>query len=180
MANIIVVFPKPEDALSVGRLLRRSGHAVRGCTGPTGALQLVDELGEGIILSTYRIRGMQYDQLLDILPPTFHMLLLASQAVLAEGVDPRVESLSLPLSSQDLIQKVDEMCVELERERRLRRTGKKRSAHQTETINQAKSLLMEKNKMTEDEAHKYLQKASMDSGRSLTETAGMIVSLLSE
>ena len=47
-----------------------------------------------------------------------------------------------------------------------------------EMIAEAKALLMERNNMTEEEAHRYIQKRSMDNGTDLTETAQMILSLL--
>ena len=47
-----------------------------------------------------------------------------------------------------------------------------------EMIAEAKALLMERNNMTEEEAHRYIQKRSMDNGTGLTETAQMILSLL--
>ena len=37
---------------------------------------------------------------------------------------------------------------------------------------------MERNHMTEEEAHRYIQKCSMDSGTSLTETARMVLSMI--
>ena len=40
--------------------------------------------------------------------------------------------------------------------------------------------MMERNRMTEPEAHKYLQKCSMDSGTNLVETAQMVLTLLTE
>jgi len=47
-----------------------------------------------------------------------------------------------------------------------------------ELIRQAKELLMERNHMSETEAHRYIQKCSMDSGTNMVETAQMIVSLI--
>ena len=44
-----------------------------------------------------------------------------------------------------------------------------------ELIERAKALLMEKKSMTEIHAHIYLQKISMDSGRSIVESAQMIL-----
>ena len=41
-----------------------------------------------------------------------------------------------------------------------------------------KRLLMERNGMSEEEAHRYIQKCSMDSGTNLVETAQMVISLL--
>ena len=36
---------------------------------------------------------------------------------------------------------------------------------------------MERNHMTEEEAHRYIQKCSMDSGTSLPETAQMVIAM---
>ena len=45
-------------------------------------------------------------------------------------------------------------------------------------MEQAKTLLMEQNHMTEEEAHRYIQKRSMDNGTGMVETAEMILSLM--
>ena len=42
----------------------------------------------------------------------------------------------------------------------------------------AKELLMERNHITESEAHRYIQKCSMDTGNSLVETARMILTIM--
>ena len=46
-----------------------------------------------------------------------------------------------------------------------------------ELIQQAKELLMKSNHISEDEAHKYLLRTSMQSGRNLFETAQMVLLL---
>ena len=38
--------------------------------------------------------------------------------------------------------------------------------------------MMDRNHMTEAEAHRYLQKCSMDSGTGMVETAQMVISLI--
>lgn len=53
----------------------------------------------------------------------------------------------------------------------------KRSAEEEKLLHHAKELLMEKNHMTEEEAHRYLQKRSMDNGTKLFETARMVIIL---
>lgn len=45
-------------------------------------------------------------------------------------------------------------------------------------IAKAKELLMDRNNMTETEAHRYIQKCSMDNGTNLVETARMVISLI--
>ena len=57
---------------------------------------------------------------------------------------------------------------------------RKRSAEEKETINLAKALLMERNHMSEEEAHRYLQKNSMETGTNMLETAQMVLMILDE
>ena len=45
-------------------------------------------------------------------------------------------------------------------------------------LEEAKGLLMERNGMSEEEAHRYIQKCSMDSGTNLVETAEMVLSMM--
>ena len=49
-----------------------------------------------------------------------------------------------------------------------------------EEIRKAKELLMTRNNMSEEEAHRYLQKSSMDSGANMVETAEMVLSIMAE
>ena len=60
-----------------------------------------------------------------------------------------------------------------------KKTGKKkRDALASWQIDRAKELLMQKNKMSEPEAYRYIQKTSMDSGVSMAETAQMLLDLM--
>ena len=47
-------------------------------------------------------------------------------------------------------------------------------------IKNAKSLLMERNHLTEEEAFRYIQKSSMNNSTNMVETAQMILTLLYE
>ena len=52
-----------------------------------------------------------------------------------------------------------------------------RSEKEAAVIETAKQLLITRNNMTEDEAHRYLQKRSMDNGTDMVETAQMVLAL---
>ena len=56
-----------------------------------------------------------------------------------------------------------------------RRPAPERREEDQRLIQRAKELLMDVNRMTEAEAHRFLQKRSMDAGAKLTETARRIV-----
>ena len=73
------------------------------------------------------------------------------------------------------------MLQSMDRKRKKRKKeAKNRDPKQQETIRRAKELLMERNNMSEGEAHRYLQKSSMDNGTNMVETAQMILTLLFE
>ena len=64
------------------------------------------------------------------------------------------------------------------RRRKAKLKPKVRNAEEEAAIKEAKELLMGRNHMTEEEAHRYLQKCSMDSGTNLVETAWMVLSMM--
>ena len=87
----------------------------------------------------------------------------------------------LPIKVYDLLNTVNMMLQSMDRRRKKRRKElKNRDPKQQETIRKAKELLMTRNNMSEEEAHRYLQKSSMDSGTNMVETAEMVLSIMAE
>ena len=52
-----------------------------------------------------------------------------------------------------------------------------RSSKEQYIIEEAKQIMMRRKAMTEPEAYRYIQKSSMDAGRSIIESARMIILL---
>ncbi len=180
MINIIVVFPKPNDAKNIRNILVRSGcHVAAVCTSGSQVLQVADRLGEeGIVVCGYKLADILYSQLKEDLPDGYEMLLIASRHLLDMCPAGDIVRLELPLKVQDLSDTLQMMAENILRRRRQRKQKPKvRSEEETRLIRDAKKLLMERNSMTEEEAHRYMQKCSMDSGTNLVETAQMIFAL---
>lgn len=181
MANIVVVFPKIDNAKSIKNLLVKNGFAVNGvCTTGTQALNLVDGLGAGVVISAYKLSDMMFWELSENLPPGFELLLMASKANIQQEADGYgIVAVSMPLQVSELIGTVDMLCTNIDRRRRKARlVPKERDELSQAVIKEAKELLMERNHMTEDEAYRYLQKSSMDSGTNMVETAQMVLKLM--
>lgn len=180
MTNIIVALPRLEDAKGVRNILVRNGFAVTGvCTTGAQAISQADELGSGILVCGYKLTDMVYSELHECLPPEFEMLLLASSRFLSQCEGSGIVCLSMPLKTGDLVSTVGMMAEGIQqRRRRARQMPKVRNAEEETAIREAKALLMERNHMTEEEAHRYLQKCSMDSSTNLAETAFMILSII--
>lgn len=180
MANVMVAFSKPEDAKSIKNILMRNGFSVVAvCTSGAQALNYMDGLNGGIVVSGYRFEDMLYRELNDCLPAGFEMLLVASPARFSGGMPGDLICLPMPLKVHDLINTLEMMVQAQDRRRkRARLKPKERDDEGRQLINRAKALLMERNNMTEMEAHRYLQKCSMDSGTNMVETAQMVMSLM--
>lgn len=180
MTNIIVVLPKLEDAKNIKNVLVRNGFHVTGI-GNSGAqaLSQADDLNDGIVICSYRLPDMSYSELRDYLPETFDILLMASRNLLNERGMGNVMCLPMPLKVSDLISTVSMLAEGIERRRRKRREKPKtRKPEEEALIKEAKELLMVRNSMTEEEAHRYLQKCSMDSGTNMVETAQMVLTMM--
>lgn len=180
LAKIIVVFPKIEDAKKIRNLLVRNGFDVAGvCNSGAQVLNLLEGLTDGIVLCGYKLADMMYGELKSYLPPGFEMLLAVSKQHWSECSGNDIVCLAFPLRVHELVSTVEMMAQQADRRRRRRKSmPKERSAKDRETIERAKALLMERNNMEEEEAHRYLQKCSMESGNSLVETALMVFSLM--
>jgi len=180
LVNIIVVFPKLQDAKNIRNLLVRSGYPVLSvCSTGAQVLTYAEELNDGIVVCGYRYPDMMYTELREYLPEGFDMLLLASKGNWSE-TDGSVMCVEMPLKIHDLLSTISMMVEAVERRKRKKRLEpKQRSDGEKQVIDQAKLLLVERNNMTEEDAHRYLQKTSMDSGTNIVETAQMILSLYS-
>ena len=180
LMNIIVAFPKQDNARNIKKILMQNGFRVDAlCTTGAQALKSANELETGIIVCGYRFVDMIYTELYEYLPPEFEMLLVASPANCAGRDVDNLVCLSVPLKGNELVQTVKMMEYSLMRRRRKARQGPKtRTKEEEALIAEAKALLMERNNLSEEEAHRYIQKRSMDNGTGLTETAQMILSLL--
>ncbi len=179
MVGIIVVFPKVEDAKSIRNLLVRSGYSVTAvCTSGAQALAAADRLGTGVFVCGYKYPDMLYEELYEDAGSAFGMLLIASARVIEDGVPDGVVGVAMPLKIHELVNSLEMVIGYLERRRKRKRMiPAQRSDKEKELIANAKALLMERNHMTEEEAHRYLQKTSMDSGTNLVETAQMLFAL---
>lgn len=178
MRAIVVVLPKMEDALKIKKILTRHGFSpVSACSSAAQALSAVRQYSYGLVISGCRLPDMYCLELHGNLPDLFEMVLIGRADTLAQA-DAGMLSLTMPFRACDLVNTADMALCQLERRMKKRKPAKKRSEKEENYIRNAKLLLMERNHLTEEEAHRYIQKSSMDNGASMVETAQMILTLL--
>ena len=144
-------------------------------------MNCADSVDEGIIVCGYKLKDMMYSELREYLPDNFEMLLIASQGKWEEGLASGVMGLTMPRSARNLAEYPSDDAPKYgPAARKRKKTIKSRTPEQEALIRKAKELLMARNNMTEEEAHRYLQKNSMDSGTNIVETAEMVLSIMNE
>ncbi len=180
MTSIIIVLPRPEDGKTIKNLLVRNGFGVSAvCGSGSQAINMMDGFDDGIIICGYKLVDMMYSELHDCMPVGFEMLLMASDHLLADCRGNDIMCLSMPLKLHDLLNTVELMTNSIAYKRKKRKAQPRtRKPEEVALINEAKALLMSRNNMTEDEAHRYIQKCSMDSSTNLVETAQMVLSIM--
>ena len=179
MGAILVAMPKHDDSGRIADIIKRSDiyEDIFVCETGSEILRKVEDMDISLVVCTRKMRDMGYEELYNYLPSAVSMLLLTKD-VRIDLFSSNIIVLQMPFKTADFINSI----------RMLLPTGYKRSsrkpAERSEgdklTIDKAKMLLMERNNMTEPEAYRYLQKNSMDMGRTLAETAHMILSLGSQ
>lgn len=183
MSTLIVAFPKIEEAKAVRSLLVRRGYDVAvPCTSGAQAINQADNLSDGIIICGYKLSdNMLYSELYEYKPKSFEILLVASQNLWEECYDSNVVCVAMPIKVNDLLSTIEIMQQsQIRRRRKARTTPRQRSPEEQKIIDTAKHMLMEKNNMTEQEAFRYIQKCSMDSGNTMVESATMVMSIFTD
>ena len=161
--SIVIALPKIEDAKKIRTVLNRYGFTVAAvCNSGANALASISELDGGVLLCGYH----------------FEMLLMASRGVISEA-PTSILCVGMPLKVGDLVNTVSMMLSQIERRwKKDKKKPKQRSWKEQNYISNAKMLLMERNHLSEDDAYRYIQKCSMDSGTNMVETAQMVLMLL--
>lgn len=180
MAGIIVVFPKLEDAKGIKALLNKKGFMVNAvCSSGSQAVSAVDQIGEGIVICGYKFSDMTYKELQEYLPSGVDMLLMASPGKLSSVTSQGIVCLEMPIRVQDMVDTLRMMEMNIARRKcRKKQKPKRRDREEQLYIDKAKRVLMERNHLTEEEAHHYIQKTSMDSQTNMVETAQMILDMM--
>jgi response regulator NasT len=174
MDRIVVAFANEEARRRILRLLESGGYTPALCCA-TGAevLRAVRKLGSAIVVCGFRLRDVGVNALADDLRGSAVLLAVSSATNLDLCEGENLYKLATPLPRTDFFATL-EMLRQLEG-RTLRHPPPKRKDADQQIIRRAKELLMDVNRMTEAEAHRFLQKRSMDAGAKLVETAQYII-----
>lgn len=182
MGSIIIAFPVSRGKISLkirDALLSAGFEDVTIVTNASEALKEMSPRKCGVIVSCMQLPDMYYRDLIGYLQECFSLVLLDTEYNVGSLRESGVIALTLPVSVHDLVSTVRMLDAASEQKLKnmFRNRKKTRSEADKKMIGEAKLLLMERNHMTEPESYRFIQKTSMDTGRTMLETAQMILLL---
>lgn len=178
MSGIVVANSNPDFAKKIAAVLHSSGFFVGGVC--VSGAQLMDFTKKhyhgGVVVCSVRLKDIPVVNLPHVIGPNFDFVFVVSPQFAAMSETIEYASLLMPIDRMSLVSTVN-MFLNLAEE--TPPAIKKRIAEGTvdekQAIWNAKNLLMGRNNLTEPQAHRLIQKKSMDTGRKMVETALIIL-----
>ncbi|WP_444645399.1 ANTAR domain-containing response regulator [Caproiciproducens sp. R1] len=180
MSSILVANSNADYAKKIAAVLRTGGLNVSGvCT--TGS-QVIDFANRhyhgGVVVCSVKLMDMPALNLPRSVGSNYDFLFIVKSQQMDISESLSCASLIMPINRMDLLSSVN-MLLNISDYSSL--TIKKKIANgnydEKQVIEQAKNILMERNNFTEPQAHRFIQKKSMDSGKKMIETAMIILNL---
>jgi response regulator NasT len=176
--SLILAFANESTCRNVHSLLESSGIPVRtACTSGAKVLREAAKFDKGIVVSGFKLLDMTANDLSVMLPDGYVMLMLATQLQQNLCTNHDVIFLTTPVNKNELITSVltiQHMQRITSVKQKLRRIADK-NAMDISIVERAKGMLMVRHNISEEDAHRMLQKQSMNSGSKMVDTARKIL-----
>jgi len=172
--RVIVAFDTENNRMRVKDMLEREGIHPASCQwSGAAALRALVRMGGGVLVCGFKLSDMSAAELSGLIPDLSVMLVVAPASQLHLFNGDNVFKLPAPVSRSDLAASV-RMLMQMEHQM-VKRSLPQRSHDDKALIASAKMLLIERNSMSEDQAYRFLQKKSMDSGLRMIDVAREIL-----
>ena len=146
------------------------------CTSGEEVLRLANAYAGGIVICGYKVGSMLYSQVQEMLPPQFGFLLLLSRNQAALVDTEELFSLVLPIQKIDFIRTVKTILrLQQEKDGPSSNPVLVRPQEERVLIEKAKLFLMNHHHISEEAAHRYIQRNSMNRGWKPVEMARWIL-----
>jgi len=170
MTRIILAGPSESSRTKLSGMLASSGFRVyRQCGTASELRRTLSECEDCVLVMLGLLPDCKPDDLVWDYGDRVRILLIARPSVLEDCESREIFRLPLPSSGQQILGAL-EMLTQLHRMSLPRRSGASR-----DVVEQAKSLLMEREGLSEPEAHRTLQRYAMNHGMKMADFAARIL-----
>ncbi len=176
MQKVIVAFENTLNSAKVQESVEGAGVAsCVVCRSAAEVRRAVNKQRLDTIICGFKLREESCQELYQDLPSGGSMLMIGPQSQLELCQTEGIFKLYAPVTRGDLLASV-RMLLQFRQRRAPRQNAlPQRSQEDKQLVAEAKAVLMDRHGMTEEEAHRFLQKQSMDHGAKLTDTAKMVL-----
>lgn len=173
MRQVIVAFERQSNRDRLREILESTGEfSCLVCRSADQVKRTVHKLRTDLVVCGFKLADESCEALYGDLPQRCVMLMVGPQAQLDLCTTAGIFKLAAPVRRSELLASV-RLLAQLSPAARSH--SPERSQKERELVERAKQVLMEHSGMTEDQAHRFLQKRSMDSGIRLADTAGFVL-----
>ena len=174
MARIVVAFTGEELRRKTQRLLASEGlETAAVCASGAEVIRTVRQMGSAAVICGFHLRDMTADALAADLRGLAAVMAVAKASHLELCGGENLFKLPVPASRAEFTATLT-LMLDFEAAH-LRHPASGRREEERRVIRQAKELLMDVNRMTEEEAHRFLQKRSMERGIWMAEAARWVI-----
>jgi len=170
MTKFAVAFHDTETAERIASLLRESGYdVIRTCSSADEVRRTFRMIQDGILIAGARLRNRSLDEVAADLNEHVEILCLCRPDQFSQISSEKIFRQAMPVTRSALIAWAD-MLEQLHYQKMPQRPQSDR-----QMISEAKELIMEQKQMDETEAHRYLQRLSMNFGLPMAKVAERII-----
>lgn len=172
MRQVIVAFERQSNCDRLQEMLESTGEfTCLTCRAGAQVKRTVHKLRLDLVVCGFKLSDESCEALYGDLPQRCAMLMVAPQTQLDLCAAAGVFKLPTPVRRSELLASV-RLLAQLAQAREV---PVRRSEAERELVEQAKTALMVQSGMTEEQAHRFLQKRSMDCGFRMADTARQVL-----
>ena len=175
MQTVIVAFESDGNSARIREILESGGEfSCLVCRSAAEVKRAAHKQHRSLVVCGFKLADETCEDLFHDLPDGCFMLMIGPRARLELSETDGIFKLQSPIRRGELLASV-RMLVQFQRYVPREKGPARRGEEEQKLIAQAKAVLMDRHGMTEAQAHRFLQKQSMDNGAKLTDTARLVL-----
>ena len=175
MQDVVVAFESDANSAKIKEILESEGEfSCLVCRSAAEVKRIVHKQHRSLIVCGFKLADETCEELFHDLPAGCFMLMIATQTRLELSETEGIFKLQSPIRRGELLASV-RMLAQFQRYVPWEKAPARRGGEEQRLIDQAKAVLMDRHGMTEEQAHRFLQKQSMDNGAKLTDPARLVL-----
>ena len=175
LGRIILAFSGESAAEKLKTMLSGTSYYVEPSVCRSGAelLRRLQGYDEALVIMGFKLPDMTVNHVYEELDDNFKLISIVRPDHQEDILYDDILALPLPITRARLISSVNILLGNIpDREKEI-----VRNADELKIVERAKLFLIERFHMTEDQAHRFIQKRSMDTGSKLTDTAKAVLDI---